>query len=171
MVKTEVRLHCRWRVGGIQGGGKVNHPPWSVLANNDHCPADTRPLEMISGHKSLAFHFKLSIPVVPRWARRGTRSSPLGDPEFGDQREIESSPFVHWFIVPGQCILSRDLENWGGRSIVYTEFELVRYDLIHPSIKIPLYSNFFSRYASQNNFNFVDTFLLFPFFFIMDNIK
>lgn len=36
----------------------------TVLANNDHCPADTWPLEIISGHKSLPFHFKAPLLLL-----------------------------------------------------------------------------------------------------------
>lgn len=120
-MKTEVRLHCRWKRIERGGGGKVNHagpkssPPASVLANNDHCPADTRPLEMISGHKSLAFHFKLSTRCP---TRLGTRSSPLGRARVWGSREIETPvAFIDSLFEDSMYLVQGD-SGWINRGIV-----------------------------------------------------
>lgn len=59
----------------------------TVLANNDHCPADTRPLEIISGHKSLPFHFKAPLPRRPAASFHGKRETHEGGEGGRGERE------------------------------------------------------------------------------------
>lgn len=114
--KTKVRLHCYRRGGGrVCAGGATaagknksclpNHPPVSVLANNDHCPANMQPLEMISGHKSLAFHFKPPPHHCP----------PAGGQEFqgwvGHRTRLKL--VVHWSIVRRRCVLLGHFGHFG----------------------------------------------------------
>jgi len=86
----------------------------TMLANNDHCPADTRPLEIISGHKSLPFHFKSPLPRRPAASFHGKRKVHEGGTcrrmltwstgsrgDFAQIRRVCAADAVKW---TGECI-------------------------------------------------------------------